>query len=150
MTDYERLSREYKINQLKNATDLEALVMLYKEAIFELERGKELFEKKNDDFKKHINKARTIVRGLVLLLDFEKGKEIAQNLYALYNYMDKRMVVAEFGVFATPRYCDEIVEMLHKLLESWEQLAAEEVKQREEQPPSPQINPASGGLEITI
>lgn len=142
---------EYKKIKVENATDLESVVLLYDEIILHLTHAKEHFmeDKNGTVFKEDIEAACMIIRGLTLILDFDKGGEIAQNLCSLYNYMDKRLLVAKEGIIATAKYCEEIIALLSPMRDSWDTVAQEEKKKMEANKESQQ--PLSmGNLEITI
>jgi|GEM_PF-1809886 len=142
---------EYKKSKVENATDLESVVLLYDEMILHLTRAKEHFTNDKNDpaFKEDIEAARTIIRGMTLILDFENGADIAKNLCSLYNYMDKRLMVAKEGIIATAKYCDEIIALISPLRDSWDKIAQEEKKKKEAQKTSQQPL-STGNLEITI
>src|SRR3569832_1218812 len=58
----------------------------------------------------HINWALSILDGLRNSLDMEKGGDIAQNLDSLYDYMQRRLVVANMD--NDPAILDEVVGLL--------------------------------------
>src|SRR3569623_1465501 len=58
----------------------------------------------------HINWALSILDGLRNRLDMEKGGDIAQNLDSLYDYMQRRLVVANMD--NDPAIHDEVVCMM--------------------------------------
>lgn len=64
-----------------------------------------------------VGKAVTILGGLRETLDFETGGELAENLDALYGYMQKRLIEAH--VWNQPEGLEEVVNLLRPLAEAW-------------------------------
>ena len=61
----------------------------------------------------HISWAISIVSGLRVSLDAEKGGEIAQNLEALYDYIERRLLQANLE--NKVEYLDEIIGLLSEI-----------------------------------
>lgn len=78
---------------------------------------------------RHINWTLSIIDGLRQSLDMEKGGEIAQNLDALYDYMQRRLVVANME--NDPRIMDEIASLLNEIKSAWD--AVPEILKKESQ-----------------
>lgn len=77
------------------------------------------FAKKSDA----ITKATTIVSdGLRAALDFKQGGEIAQQLGALYDYMNQRLLLAHVKNETAP--LEEVLGLLRELHGAWEQIGA--------------------------
>jgi len=66
----------------------------------------------------HISWAISIVSGLRVSLDAEKGGEIASNLEALYDYMERRLLQANHE--NKVEYLDEIIGLLMEIKSSWD------------------------------
>jgi len=110
--------------------------MLYDGAIKSLNIAIELMEKKDsklDVVSNNIIKAQDIVSELMVSLDFEKGGEIAKNLFGIYMYMNRELLSAnvkkEIGPLKTVR------KFLMDLREAWNEIAdknisGEEIPQR--------------------
>lgn len=145
-------NNHYKKNKLEGASDLESVVLLYNEAIAKITLAKESYvnDKQSPDVRKHIDAALTVIRGLTLLLNFKEGGVVAQNLYSLYNYMDKRLIVAREGIWQTPKYCDEVISMLNNLRESWDKIAKDEKQRKSIQHVGNELPLSPGNLEISI
>ncbi len=73
-----------------------------------------------------ISSAISIVDGLRSSLDFEKGGEIAQNLDALYDYMNRRLL--EANVNNNPDYLDEVHGLMSEIKAGWDAIAGEASK----------------------
>ncbi len=78
---------------------------------------------------RHINWTLSIIDGLRQSLDMEKGGEIAQNLDALYDYMQRRLVVANME--NDPRIMNEVAGLLNEIKTAWD--AVPEILKKESQ-----------------
>jgi flagellar protein FliS len=78
---------------------------------------------------RQINWALSIIDGLRQSLDMEKGGEIAQNLNALYDYIQRRIVVANME--NDTRILDEVASLLIEIKTAWE--AVPEILKKESQ-----------------
>ena len=94
------------------------IVMLYdgaikflRQAIQDLEQND--FAAKGD----HIARAQDILYELNTVLDIEKGGLIAQNLRALYNFMQRHL--SEANIRKDPQMIKEVIGMLEELNHSW-------------------------------
>ena len=98
----------------------ELLVLVYERIIenlnigkHELENGKygiEFFTKAND----------LINIGLISVLDFEKGGEIAQNLKSIYLWCSTKIL--EGRIEKSPVKIQEVIDVLNPLYEAWASL----------------------------
>src|SRR3569832_1824982 len=68
----------------------------------------------------HINWALSIPEGLRNRLDMEKGGDIAQNLDSLYDYIQRRLVVA--NIDNDTAILDEVVGLLIEIKSAWDAL----------------------------
>ena len=91
----------YKETRIRTASQGQLIVMLYDEAVKQLERGLELINLNRSSkyepsrieiIGKAIIKARDIITELMVSLDFDQGGEIAQNLFALYTWFNKELL----------------------------------------------------------
>jgi flagellar protein FliS len=70
-----------------------------------------------------ITKASTIILdGLRAALDLQQGGEIAQQLGALYDYMNQRLLLAHVRNETAP--LDEVLGLLQELHGAWQQISA--------------------------
>lgn len=67
---------------------------------------------------RHINWALSIIDGLRQSLDMEKGGEIAQNLEALYDYMERRLITA--NAENDPQILDEVMSLMLEIKSAWD------------------------------
>lgn len=83
----------YRKNQVNTASQNKLLIMLYDGAIRNLNLAELAIEEKNfEGVNKHMIKAQDIISELMITLDFEKGGDIADNLYQLYEYMYNKLI----------------------------------------------------------
>jgi len=66
----------------------------------------------------HIISAVAIVEGLRVSLDLEKGGEIAGNLFALYDYMERRLT--EANASNDVAILDEMSSLIKTIKEAWD------------------------------
>jgi len=100
----------YKETRIRTASQGQLIIMLYDEAVKQLEKSLELMglnsSGKQDPSRievigKAIIKARDIITELMVSLNFEQGGEIAQNLFALYTWFNKELLEAHMGMDMT-------------------------------------------------
>src|SRR5208282_419135 len=69
---------------------------------------------------KAIGKAVRLINQLNATLDMERGREIADNLRSLYEYMLSRLTVANLK--NDPRIVGEVIELVRKVKSGWDQI----------------------------
>ena len=105
---------------ITSASPQKLVVLLYEGAIKSIAEAK-LHLKQNDVAAKGkmISKAIAIIdEGLKLSLDEKAGGELAQNLKALYDYMCRRLLLANLKNEVEP--LDEVSRLLGELKQAWE------------------------------
>jgi len=97
----------YKETRIRTASQGQLIVMLYDEAVKQLERCTELLNPNKSDRQdpsrieiigKAIIKTRDIITELMVSLDFDQGGEIAQNLFSLYTWFNKELLEAHMSL----------------------------------------------------
>jgi len=97
----------YKETKIRTASQGQLIVMLYDEAVKQLDKSLELItlnkSNKSDPSRievigKAIIKARDIITELMVSLDFDQGGEIAQNLFSLYSWFNKELLEAHISL----------------------------------------------------
>jgi flagellar protein FliS len=105
--------------------------MLYDEAVKQLDRSLELLGlnstgKKDpgriEKISKAILKAQEIFTELMASLDFERGGEIAKNLFSLYSWFNQELMAA--NVKQDLRQITVVRNMVYELRGAWAQIAA--------------------------
>ena len=114
--------QEYQSNQIGTADPRELIVMLYDGAIRFLAKAEtevtnfRTYDKANYN----ILRSQDILSELMVSLDFERGGEIAQNLFNLYAWMKKELIQANVEKTDVP--IKKVISMLRDLKDSWEKL----------------------------
>jgi len=128
---YNNALSSYKETRIKTASQGQLIIMLYDEAIKQLDRGLELMElningKKDpgriEKISKAIMKTEEIITELTVSLDFEKGGDISKNLFSLYSWFNKELLESSIS-----QEIDRIVkvrEMMNELRTAWYEIAA--------------------------
>ena len=105
--------------QVEGASPHRLIQMLVEGALEKIRAAKGLIERRDIPEKvRHINWALTIVDGLRQSLDMENGGQIAQNLDALYDYMQRRLIIANLE--NNPQILDEIASLLLEIKTAWD------------------------------
>lgn len=87
----------YKTTSIKTAGSGKLIIMLYDEAIRQLDGAVKLLGEKNrkyDLINSSILRAQDMITELMVSLDFEKGGEIAGGLFSLYSYFNRQLMEA--------------------------------------------------------
>ena len=105
--------------QTEGASSHRLIQVLMEGAMEKIRVAKGLIERREIPEKvRHINWALSIIDGLRQSLDMEKGGEIANNLEALYDYMQRRLVVA--NVENNPLILDEVASLMLEIKSAWD------------------------------
>jgi len=80
---------------------------------------------------RYISSAISIIDGLRSSLDFDKGGEIAQNLDALYDYMNRRLL--EANVNNSEEMLNEVHSLMSEIKSGWDSIAGEASKMQQAQ-----------------
>ncbi len=112
----------YKEAKVKTASQGRLIIMLYTEAIRQIDLAMEALAlnegvKYYTEINASLNKAQDIVGELVASLDFEKGGEIADNLYGLYQFFNRELV--ESNLTKSVGNLAEVRRLMASLLEAW-------------------------------
>jgi flagellar protein FliS len=111
----------YKQTRIKTAGQSRLIVMLYDEAIRQIDLACQEMEKpdrKLDVINNAIVKAQDIITELTVSLDFEKGGEIAKNLFSLYMFFNQQLVNA--NVRKDSGLLKEIRKFMAELRAAWQ------------------------------
>lgn len=104
------------------------IMLLFDGAIERINVAKSRIQAKDYEGKnKLITKAIEIVAGLKSFLDLEQGKELAQNLFDLYDYCERRLL--EANIKNDVDMLDEVADHIRKVREGWVGIRQEAVEQ---------------------
>ncbi len=112
----------YRETNIKTASQGKLVIMLYEEAIRQMEiaiRGLNSDVPRIDTISNSIIKAQDIITELMVSLDFEKGGEIADNIYGLYVFFNRQLMQA--NVKKSVDLITPIMDMMKELKQAWEQ-----------------------------
>lgn len=103
---YKNALSTYKETRIKTASQGQLIIMLYDEAVKQLDRAVNLLEmnktgKKDPSRIEYIGKAvmktQEIITELMVSLDFEQGGEIAKNLFSIYTWFNRELLEANIS-----------------------------------------------------
>ena len=93
-----------------------------------------------------LSKAISIISsGLQASLDVKAGGELAQQLNALYDYMSRRLLLA--NLHNKPEYVEEVARLLAELSEAWETIGT--TQGGDDCPRNPSATPCAGAAGTT-
>ncbi len=119
--------QKYKNAQYDTASPEKLLIMLYNGALKFGRQGKEALEEEDIELANNrLKRVQAIINELIVTLDREKGGEIADNLYNLYEYMNRRLIQA--NIRKDPEIVEEVMVLLREIKEGFE-VAVKELKQ---------------------
>ena len=116
--------RSYKETQIKTATPGKLILMLYDGAIRHLNQALQDMDNEHrryDSISNSLIKAQDIIAELMISLDFERGGEIAKNLFGLYVFMNRRLLDGNIMKDKTP--LEEVKTLLIELRGAWAEVA---------------------------
>lgn len=131
--------RAYRQTRVKTASQGQLIVMLYDEGLKQLktaEKGLEMTQPKLDLVHNAIVKSQDIITELMVSLDFEKGGDIAQNLFHLYMFFNQRLIDANMA--KDPKGIREVHDLMADLRDAW--AAIEKTDSGMERPVSAGVN----------
>lgn len=110
--------KRYKTSQANTASKEDLLILLYEGAIRFLERA--IVEKESKHLSEHkmyLRRGLAIVSELQATLDFQKGGDLAIQLFELYSYMIDRLT--EANIKQDMEQIRVVIKNLNTLLEGW-------------------------------
>ena len=119
--------RSYKSSRANTASREDLLILLYEGAIRFLERSLVEFEAKNlSEHKMYLRRGLAIVSELQSTLNFDKGGELAVQLFDLYGFMIQQLTSANVTQDVT--LIRGVIGNMNTLLDGWRD-AVRQVKQ---------------------
>ena len=145
---------EYKEMSILSAKPEKLILMLYDGALRFLRQGVKALEKQDIEVA-HNNLIRTqnILTELIASLNFDKGGEIAYNLFRIYEFMHHTLVQA--NIKKDPEPARRIYEQIKRLRDSWagalknQQPGLEGDEENKVSEPSNQEKPPKKNIELT-
>lgn len=135
-------TRVYKETQIETASPVRLIVILYDIIISSIDQALiHLENKKYDLLNKELSRAQDGLIELIVSLDFEKGGDIANNLYSIYLYCSRRLF--EGNIEKNKDMLLEVKNILLKLRDAWEQIANMNISTNKDQPSKEEIKPRS-------
>ena len=130
--------QKYKNMQVETASQEKLLIMLYNGAIKFTKQAKTGITKEDYELVNNsLGRVQAIITELRTTLDEENGGEIAQNLDALYEYMNRRLITANVEKDIEP--ITEVLDMLQELKDTWQQ-AIKKAKSNNQSPENGGVN----------
>ena len=125
---YGRMLNQYRKTNVETAGKTDLVILCYEKAIQFLVQARNAYD--DGEFEKKANalkKAMDIIEELNCSLDFEKGGQIAKNLDAIYNYLQRRLLEGDVNKDLT--VFDEVIRIMGELKEAWETIGSNPVDQ---------------------
>ena len=138
MEPYTNPSSAYKETRVRTAGQGQLIVMLYDEAIKQIDTAVQALDthtKKLDTVHNAITKTQNIITELTVSLDFDKGGEMAKNLFNLYMFFNQQLTEANVRKEAAPLRV--VRNFMAQIRDSWVQIANIQVQPT---PPSSGVN----------
>jgi flagellar protein FliS len=114
----------YRQTRVKTASQGQIIVMLYDEALRQMDLAQKDLEsgtRQLDRIHNAICKAQDIFTELMSSLDFENGGQLSENLFNLYMYFNNQLL--EANVNKDVSYIKQVRPMVASLREAWEEAA---------------------------
>jgi len=126
---YNNALSTYKETRIKTASQGQLIIMLYNEAVRQLDQALDLIGlndsgKKNpgniEKISKAVVKTQEIVSELMVSLDFEQGGDIAKNLFSLYTWFNRELM--EANINQDVRRLSTVREHIDTLRTAWQEV----------------------------
>lgn len=113
--------QQYQEVQVKTANQGKLILMLYQGGIKFLRLAVKCIENKDwEGANNYLQRARKIIKELMSSLDFEKGDDIAEDLFSIYEYMNHELIQA--NIHKDIKSIKFVEKLMQKLLSSWQQI----------------------------
>jgi len=115
----------YKETHIKTASGGKLILMIYNEAIRQLDIALESLNSGSNRLESVSNsiiKTQDLITELIVALDFEKGGEIASSLFSLYMYFNQQLMEANLNKDA--EILNKVKVYMVDLMNAWTQVVA--------------------------
>jgi flagellar protein FliS len=132
----------YRETRVKTASQGQLIIMLYDEAVRQLDHGLELLTlnamgKKDpariEQIGKAVVKTQAIITELMVSLNFEQGGDIAKNLFSLYTWFNQELL--EANILQDLKRIDNVRSQLSDLRNTWIEVIAKNTSEGAGQAP---------------
>jgi flagellar protein FliS len=126
---YNNALSSYKETKIKTASQGQLVIILYDEAVKQLNRALDLLELNNsmkkepgriEQISKAVMKTEEIITELMVSLDFEQGGEISKNLFSLYTWFNRELL--EANIAQDIKRMTTVRDMLVSLRGTWNEI----------------------------
>jgi flagellar protein FliS len=125
---YTNVLSAYRETKIKTAGQGQLIIMLYDEAVKNLDRSLDLLSRHSikqepvhiEQINRSILKTQEIITELMVSLDFEQGGDIAKNLLSLYTWFNRELL--ESNVSHDIRRITAIRNMMNELRGAWSEI----------------------------
>ncbi len=109
---------------VENATPHRLVQMLYEGALDRIAQAKGAMLRKDMEAKANLtNRVMDIIAHLQFSLELEKGGEVAENLYRLYDYMNRQVFAASRN--NDPAKLEEVASLIREIKSAWDEMPEE-------------------------
>ncbi len=120
---------KYLETAVETASPARLIVMLYDGALRFINEAIHAIQMRNYEHQNYaFQRAQRILAELISSLDFEKGGEIAENLFRLYTYMYNQLV--EANLQDSVERAQHVIQLLSELREAWDTVASQQEVQQ--------------------
>jgi len=128
---YNNALSTYRETRIKTASQGQLILMLYSEAVRQLDQALNLLGMNGTGKKepgriekigKSVVKTQEIISELMVSLDFEQGGEIAKNLFSLYTWFNRELLEANISQDA--RRISTVRSLMENLRSAWQEIVA--------------------------
>jgi flagellar protein FliS len=127
---YKNALSSYKETRITTASQGQLIIMLYDEAVRQLNTGLELMKLNSNGKKepgriekisKAILKTEEIITELLVSLDFEKGGDISKSLFAIYTWFNRELM--EANINQDIGRLEKVRDLIDDLRSTWHEIA---------------------------
>ena len=128
---YRNALSTYKETRIKTASQGQLIIMLYNEAVRQLDQALAYLELNNpgkrdpgkiEPVSKAVVKTQEIISELMVSLDFDQGGDIAKNLFSLYTWFNRELMEANIGQDA--QRISAVRNCIDSLRNAWQEIVA--------------------------
>jgi flagellar secretion chaperone FliS len=124
LSGVEEYSRNKLVSEIESASPHRLVQMLMEGALEKVAKAKGCMQRGDAQLKgAHVNWAVSIIQGLQVSLDKERGGDIAVHLDELYDYMMRRLAQAHRD--NDPTMLDEVTSLIREIKSAWDAIPPE-------------------------